>query len=88
MSTNVQDELSTTVVDKYTQFQQTLVDISDAPSQKLKEWEITADIINQHLNEAAFKEAVIFAITSQQWQNLILTKKAPSPLQAQAIGLN
>jgi hypothetical protein len=37
MSTNVQDELSTTVVDKYTQFQQTLVDISDAPSQKLKE---------------------------------------------------
>ena len=79
MSTNVQDELSTTVVDKYTQFQQTLVDISDAPSQKLKEWEITADIINQHLNEAAFKEAVILANSNGT---------PPSLLQAQVIGLN
>jgi hypothetical protein len=39
-----------------------------APSQEFKEREITADIINQHLNEAAFKEAVIRAITSNGTQ--------------------
>jgi hypothetical protein len=50
-----------------------------APSQKSKVGEITADIINQHLNEAAFKEAVILANSNGT---------PPSLLQAQVIGLN
>jgi hypothetical protein len=44
-----------------------------APSQEFKEGEITADIINQHLNEAAFKEAVILAITSNGTQGHAVT---------------
>ena len=35
-----------------------------APFQEFKEGEITADIINQHLNKAAFKEAVILATSN------------------------
>jgi hypothetical protein len=35
-----------------------------APSQEFKEGEIMTDIINQYLDEAAFKEAVILATSN------------------------
>jgi hypothetical protein len=45
-----------------------------APSQEFREGEITADIIYQLLNEAAFKEAVILA-TSNGTQGHAVTLK-------------
>jgi hypothetical protein len=45
-----------------------------APSQEFKEGEITADIINQHLDEAAFKKAVILA-TRNGFQGQVTLKK-------------